>query len=297
MGTHAEEGRLNYLKIVQLSLPTELSLKKETIPPELRDSGGFNVAKAQVKVIQRIVHDTEVNRARYNPQNPRILSSWSASGNTYIFDMQRLPSTPGPTPVFDPDIALRGHDNEGYGLAWNYFLPSIIATTADDGKTCVYDITDPSAYRMKLSQVGTSNMRISFSQLPQTTTVSQSFSTSPLAANAGGRRGGLVSESTTASSPASSSSHAQPRRLQPQLISTSTHTRHKFRTDRPIVCVNPFISLQPNPDYAMEDCRWNPHNANILATSSDTREAYLFVHISPSLSPFMNRLLHLYLLY
>ncbi|KAH7822839.1 putative WD domain, G-beta repeat protein [Monocercomonoides exilis] len=164
LGTHAEDGE-NALIIAEAKMPTLSALEHEDIPPELRQSGGFNTAKAQVTITQKIPHDSEVNRARFNPSNPAIISSWSTSCNIYIFDSRIKPTIEDSFhSKYRPQLILKGHSKQGYGLSWNTFHPSLLASTGDDGKVCTFDLnsalppSSSSSSSSSLSSVSTFGM-------------------------------------------------------------------------------------------------------------------------------------------
>lgn len=84
---------------------------------ELGGYGGFN--DAHVHITQKIVHEGEVNRARYQFENPNIIATKSRSGDVYVFDRTTHESFPKDNEPFNPALKLKGHTKEGYGLAWN----------------------------------------------------------------------------------------------------------------------------------------------------------------------------------
>jgi len=61
----------------------------------------------------RIIHDGEVNKARVMPKRDDIIATKSPSGNVYVYDYTKHPnrSTQG------PQLILKGHQKEGFGLA------------------------------------------------------------------------------------------------------------------------------------------------------------------------------------
>ena len=52
------------------------------------------------------------------PQNPDLLATKTVAGTVCIFDRTKHASNPIDD-VVKPQITLRGHSKEGYGLAWN----------------------------------------------------------------------------------------------------------------------------------------------------------------------------------
>jgi len=85
----------------------------------LGEFGGFGTVSGKIDVQIRINHEGEVNRARYMPQNPHIIGTKTPSSDVLIFDYTKHPSTPDATAGCNPELRLKGHSKEGYGLSWN----------------------------------------------------------------------------------------------------------------------------------------------------------------------------------
>lgn len=73
----------------------------------------------KIDVQIRINHEGEVNRARYMPQNPHIIGTKTPSSDVLIFDYTKHPSIPDANTGCNPELRLKGHSKEGYGLSWN----------------------------------------------------------------------------------------------------------------------------------------------------------------------------------
>lgn len=94
----------------------------------------------QVQIIQQINHDGEVNRARYMPQNQFIIATKTVSAEVYVFDYSKHPSKPPLDGACSPDLRLRGHSTEGYGLSWSTFKEGHLLSGSDDAQICLWDI-------------------------------------------------------------------------------------------------------------------------------------------------------------
>lgn len=94
----------------------------------------------QVQIIQQINHDGEVNRARYMPQNPFIIATKTVNAEVYVFDYSKHPSKPPLDGACNPDLRLRGHNTEGYGLSWSQFKQGHLLSGSDDAQICLWDI-------------------------------------------------------------------------------------------------------------------------------------------------------------
>ncbi|KAI9485210.1 MAG: WD40-repeat-containing domain protein [Benjaminiella poitrasii] len=121
LGTHTNDEEPNYLMIANVQLPKDnqdIDLRKyEESTNEIGGYGSFN--DAHIHITQKIVHDGEVNRARYQYENPNIIATKSRSGEIYVFDRTTHGSFPKENEPFNPALRLKGHTQEGYGLAWN----------------------------------------------------------------------------------------------------------------------------------------------------------------------------------
>eukprot|EP01027_Heterolobosea_sp_BB2_P023741 GEZU01035723.1.p1 GENE.GEZU01035723.1~~GEZU01035723.1.p1 ORF type:complete len:463 (-),score=143.98 GEZU01035723.1:116-1504(-) len=141
LGTHTSQSEQNYLMIAEVRLPldhTEIDIRK--YDDSTNEIGGFGGSSAKVEIVQRINHDGEVNRARYMPQNQTIIATKTISSLVYVFDYTKHPSTPSQDGICNPQLKLKGHTKEGYGLSWNSVSTGKIASGGDDGLVCVWDI-------------------------------------------------------------------------------------------------------------------------------------------------------------
>jgi WD40 repeat protein len=104
------------------------------------DAGGFGGNGARIDLHQRIAHDGEVNRARYMPQNSSIIATKTISSQVYVFDLSKHPQTPENPSQCNPDLRLKGHRKEGYGLAFNSKKEGLLSSGSDDSLVCVWNI-------------------------------------------------------------------------------------------------------------------------------------------------------------
>nr|CAN72267.1 hypothetical protein VITISV_017853 [Vitis vinifera] len=141
LGTHTSENEPNYLMLAQVQLPLEDAENDARQYDDDRfDVGGFGCANGKVQIIQQINHDGEVNRARYMPQNSFIIATKTVSAEVYVFDYSKHPSKPPLDGACSPDLRLRGHSTEGYGLSWSQFKQGHLLSGSDDAQICLWDI-------------------------------------------------------------------------------------------------------------------------------------------------------------
>ncbi|GMI28136.1 hypothetical protein TeGR_g13869, partial [Tetraparma gracilis] len=93
-----------------------------------------------VSVKMKILHEGEVNRARYQPQNPFVVATRGPSEEVFVFDLSKHPSFPTEGKGFSPQHRLKGHTSEGYGLSWSPLTAGRLATCGDDKKVIVWDV-------------------------------------------------------------------------------------------------------------------------------------------------------------
>jgi histone-binding protein RBBP4 len=80
------------------------------------------------------------------PQNPNIIASMVGSGNEdvksgtiLIFDRTKHPIKPT---MFNPQMQLVGHTQEGYGLSWNPKQEGTLASASNDKTVRIWNIRD-----------------------------------------------------------------------------------------------------------------------------------------------------------
>ncbi|KAG0062683.1 CCR4-Not complex caf1 ribonuclease subunit Caf1 [Linnemannia elongata] len=141
IGTHTSDNDQNYLQIAQVQLPSDSTpIDTRKFDDERGEVGGFGGTECKISVTQRINHEGEVNRARYMKQNPDIIATKTVTGDLFIFDRTRHPSQPAAGGVCSPEIRLKGHTKEGYGLSWNPSVQGHLISASEDTTVCHWDI-------------------------------------------------------------------------------------------------------------------------------------------------------------
>ncbi|CAN1192500.1 WD-40 repeat-containing protein MSI3, partial [Linum perenne] len=131
LGTHTSDEFPNYLLIADAVLPTRNA--------EVIISGDSeNSVIPKVEISQKIRVNGEVNRARCMPQNPSVIGAKTSESEVYIFDSTNQAQQKAD--VCDPDLRLRGHDKEGYGLSWSHIKRGYLVSGSNDCKICLWDI-------------------------------------------------------------------------------------------------------------------------------------------------------------
>ena len=73
------------------------------------------------------------------PQNPNIISTKTISGEIHIFDTNNHSLKPKDNLV-KPEMRLKGHEQEGFGMSWSNFKEGYLVSGANDNKICLFDI-------------------------------------------------------------------------------------------------------------------------------------------------------------
>jgi len=142
LGTHTSDAEQNYLMLAKVKLPTDsTNVDGRKYDEQRGEIGGFGAVAEKIEVTQKIVHDGEVNRARYMLSNPSVIATKTVSGDVCVFDYTRHPSVPAANQTkAAPDLVCKGHTTEGYGLAWSPLKPGTLLSGADDALICMWDV-------------------------------------------------------------------------------------------------------------------------------------------------------------
>jgi len=145
LGTHTSENEQNHLMIAEVQLPLEDAEVDagQYGAGDTGEVGGYGAGAGKVQVTHLINHDGEVNRARYCPQNPFVIATKTVCADVYVFDYSKHPSKPPVGGVCSPDLRLKGHKTEGYGLSWSPFREGHLLSGSDDAQICLWDVHGP----------------------------------------------------------------------------------------------------------------------------------------------------------
>lgn len=139
LGTHTSNVEQNYVLIANIRLPlpdTKIDARK--YDEQRKELGGFG-GSGKVEIEIRINHEGEVNRARYMPQNHTIIATKTPTADVLVFDYTNLESMPKDNKC-EPELRLKGHTKEGYGLDWNPRREGQLLSGAEDSLICLWDL-------------------------------------------------------------------------------------------------------------------------------------------------------------
>lgn len=136
IGTHTSGDAQNYLQIAHVQLPNANAPNPDDYDEDKGEIGGYgggskkSPMEIKFNIVQKIDHQGEVNKARYQPQNPNIIATMCTDGRVMIWDRSKHPSMP--TGTVNPQMELLGHEAEGFGLSWNPHDAGHLATGSED---------------------------------------------------------------------------------------------------------------------------------------------------------------------
>ncbi|CAF4361571.1 unnamed protein product, partial [Rotaria sp. Silwood2] len=140
LGTHTSNEQ-NHLIIASVQLPKEdLQLDASHYDNERAELGGFGLINGRIEIDLKINHEGELNRARYMPQNPQIIATKTPLSDVLIFNIDTHllgKEQPGDC---NPELHLKGHTREGYGLSWNSNINGQLLSAANDHTVCLWNI-------------------------------------------------------------------------------------------------------------------------------------------------------------
>ncbi|KAI7890641.1 WD-40 repeat-containing protein [Mucor mucedo] len=118
IGTHTNDEEDNYAQILEMDIPQQNSKQAEE--------------KTRMHITQKMCHEGEVNKARYQPHQPNIFATKTRDGDVLVFDRAQT----------SPILRLKGHTMEGYGLAWNPHAAkkNHLLSAGFDNTVCHWDI-------------------------------------------------------------------------------------------------------------------------------------------------------------
>jgi histone-binding protein RBBP4 len=142
LGTHTSNQAQNYLQIAHIEIPDFKYPDLSELDEQRGEVGGHGNAKKpfDFKIVQKINHPGEVNKARYQPQNPDIIASLCVDGRVLIFDRSKHPLVPKSDGTIKFEAELTGHQKEGFGLGWSPLREGHLVTGNEDTTVKTWDL-------------------------------------------------------------------------------------------------------------------------------------------------------------
>ncbi|KAK4401390.1 WD-40 repeat-containing protein MSI3 [Sesamum angolense] len=153
LGTHTADGIPNFLMLADAYLPRDPSsalvidpensiipkVSSQMFIPFKRYGADVRMFCVSMEIVQKIQVDGEVNRARCMLQNQAIVAAKTNGSEVYVFDCTKQLEAKGAS--CDPDLRLKGHKKEGYGLSWSSLKEGYLLSGSNDCKICLWDIS------------------------------------------------------------------------------------------------------------------------------------------------------------
>lgn len=123
-GTETVDFDKNFLIVAGAHLPDiEAEFDSVAYDSTSKDYGGF-AGNSKIESISSMLHNENVNRARYMPQSPNIVATQSSDSEIYLYDLNQDSKTFLST--------CTGQTEEGYGLCWNKLEKGLLAAGGND---------------------------------------------------------------------------------------------------------------------------------------------------------------------
>ncbi|EEQ41554.1 putative histone acetyltransferase type B subunit [Clavispora lusitaniae] len=121
LGTHTSGEDTNYLKLASTQLPRSGVQRNEGTPAPKVSS--------KIKIMKKFENTSEINRARYMPQDANIVATINGSGELDFADLNAGKSIAHVSP----------HTENGYGLSWNASRKGYLLSSSDDKSVVLTD--------------------------------------------------------------------------------------------------------------------------------------------------------------
>lgn len=141
LGTHTSDESANFVQFADVQIPKPRIPNPDDYDDERGEIGGYGKGDAtalKCEIVQKIEHPGEVNKARYQPQNPDIIATFCVDGKILIFDRTKHPLQPTSLGKINAQIELVGHKAEGFGLNWNPHEAGCLASGSEDTTMCLW---------------------------------------------------------------------------------------------------------------------------------------------------------------
>ncbi|KAK9840111.1 hypothetical protein WJX74_003553 [Apatococcus lobatus] len=151
LGTNTEGAESDYLLVYEVSGPASSNPAAAEQSSASGKAAADDAPPAAVRPVQRIKHNTAVNRARAMPQNSSIVATKPEAAEVYVFDCTKHPAgldTAAGTEADEqngagaasPEHTLRGHTEPGFAVGWSPHTQGHLLSGATDGLICMWDL-------------------------------------------------------------------------------------------------------------------------------------------------------------
>lgn len=121
LGTHTSGEATDYLKLASTQLPNTNWKGEEGSKPKV---------SSRIKITNKFESSSEINRARYMPQDSKVVATINGNGEVDLFNLESKEAFGHISP----------HSENGYGLSWNKFDKGFLLSSSDDKTVVLTDI-------------------------------------------------------------------------------------------------------------------------------------------------------------
>ncbi|KAI0987810.1 hypothetical protein GJ496_007914 [Pomphorhynchus laevis] len=140
LGTHTSDEQ-NHLIIASVRIPACVCGSSSTMMDNKEAENLSLIPHKRFEIENRLNHEGEVNRARYMPQNAKLIATKSPCGDAFLYDYTRnCVRNPMSNRDVHYELRLKGHSKEGYGLSWNPNIAGHLLSASEDSTICMWNI-------------------------------------------------------------------------------------------------------------------------------------------------------------
>ncbi|CAA6665045.1 unnamed protein product [Spirodela intermedia] len=166
-GTQAEKPSWNYIGLFKLSnifgkkrdlvpkpsIDDDADMESESSSDEDDDDDNNDKASQPILQLQKVAHQSCVNRIRSMSQKPHICASWAEEGYVQVWDLSSAlnilaesesETNKGPSAIqnLSPITKFKGHKTEGFAIDWSPVVPGRLVS--GDCNNCIH-LWEPSS--------------------------------------------------------------------------------------------------------------------------------------------------------
>lgn len=134
LGTHTAGDDPEYLKLVSTKLPkSDLEVNNSQSPVGLNEETSKPKISSIIKISKKFEVESEINRARYMPQDPNVVAALLNSGKVDLFHLTQ-------------DVATASFNTcveNSYCLSWNRYKKGHLLTSLDGNSIGLRDVGSP----------------------------------------------------------------------------------------------------------------------------------------------------------
>lgn len=129
--THTSGEDTDYLKLSSMQLPKSIFPDGKKMSPE-----EMQTVNSRLKISKKYVQESEINRVRYMPQDPRCIATINGEGSCFVYSMDEKMG-------LESNTKLVHHKENGFGLCWNPKVKGELLTSSDDHTIALWNYEKP----------------------------------------------------------------------------------------------------------------------------------------------------------